>query len=152
MSCMLGGYHTEGALILRQMRERGLKALMVSGDAFLIDEFWSISGSAGEGTIFTFSADPRQNPAAADVVRKFRDGGYDPESYTLSTYAAIKIWADAVKAAGSIEFDKVVDALAKTDTDSVVGKLRFDDKGDIKDPSYVWYKWSNGNYAEDKSL
>ena len=50
------------------------------------------------------------------------------------------------------EFDKVVDALMKTDKDSVVGKLRFDDKGDIKDASYVWYKWSNGNYAEDKSM
>ena len=50
------------------------------------------------------------------------------------------------------EFDKVVDALGKTDTDSVVGKIRFDDKGDIKDADYVWYKWSNGNYAEDKSM
>ena len=93
-----------------------------------------------------------QQPDAADVVKKFKDGGYDPEGYTLYTYAAIKVWADAVKAAGGTEFDKVVDALMKTDTDSVVGKLRFDDKGDIKDATYVWYKWSNGNYAEDKSM
>ena len=100
----------------------------------------------------TFRPDRAQPPAAADIVKKFKDGGYDPEGYTLHTYVAIKVWADAVKAAGSLEFDKVVEALAKTDTDSVVGKIRFDDKGDLKDASYVWYRWSNGNYAEDKGM
>ncbi len=148
----VGGYHTEGGLILRQMRDQGMNALMVSGDAFNTLEFWTITGPAGEGMIFTFAPDPRGNPNAANIVKKFKDGGYDPEGYTLYTYAAIQVWADAVKAAGGTEFDKVVDALGKTDTDSVVGKIRFDDKGDIKDADYVWYKWSNGNYAEDKSM
>jgi branched-chain amino acid transport system substrate-binding protein len=148
----VGGYHTEGGLILRQMRDQGMNALMVSGDAFNTLEFWTITGPAGEGMLFTFAPDPRNNPAAADVVKKFKDGGYDPEGYTLYTYEAINVWADAVKAAGGTEFDKVVDALMKTDKDGVLGKIRFDDKGDIKDASYVWYKWSNGNYAEDKSM
>jgi branched-chain amino acid transport system substrate-binding protein len=148
----VGGYHTEGGLILRQMRDQGLEALMVSGDAFNTLEFWTITGPAGEGTIFTFAPDPRNNPAATDLVKKFKEGGYDPEGYTLYTYVAIKVWADAVKAAGGTDFDKVVDALMKTDTDSAIGKIRFDDKGDIKDATYVWYKWSNGNYAEEKSM
>jgi branched-chain amino acid transport system substrate-binding protein len=148
----VGGHHSEGALLLRQMREQSLNAIMVSGDAFANPEFWTITGTAGEGTIFTFAPDPRNKPAAADIVKKFRDGGYDPEGYTLYTYVAIKVWANAVTRAGSTDFDKVVDELMKTDADTAVGKIRFDDKGDIKDATYVWYKWSNGSFAEDKSL
>ena len=148
----LGGYHTEAGIILRQMRSLGMGALMVSGDALVTDKFWTIAGPAGEGAIMTFRPDARNNPAAADAVKKFRGAGFDPEGYTLHTYVAIKVWADAVKAAGSLEFDRVVEALAKTDTDSVVGKIRFDDKGDLKDASYDWYRWSSGTYAEDKSL
>ena len=58
----VGGYHTEGGLILRQMREQGLDAQMVSGDAFNTEEFWTIAGPAGEGMIFTFAPEPRNFP------------------------------------------------------------------------------------------
>jgi len=57
----VGGYHTEGGLILRQLREQGSQALMISGDAFVTDEFWTITGPAGEGTIMTFAPDPRSS-------------------------------------------------------------------------------------------
>ncbi len=68
----VGGYHTEAGLILRQMRDQGMKTLLVSGDALVTDEFWSITGPAGEGTLMTFSPDPRKNPEAAPVVEAFR--------------------------------------------------------------------------------
>ncbi|HYM98322.1 MAG TPA: branched-chain amino acid ABC transporter substrate-binding protein [Aestuariivirgaceae bacterium] len=148
----VGGYHTEAGLILRQMRDQGLNALLVSGDALVTNEFWTITGPAGEGTLMTFAPDPRTNPASADLVKKFKDSGYDPEGYTIYTYVAVKVWAEAAKMAGSNDFDKVTDALYKLDIDTPVGKIRFDDKGDIKDPKYVWYKWSNGTYAEDPSI
>ena len=32
---------------------------------------------------------------AQDVVKTFRDGGFEPEGYTLSMYAAIQVWAAA---------------------------------------------------------
>ena len=89
----VGGYHTEGGLILRQMREQGMSAQMVSGDAFNTEEFWTITGTAGEGMIFTFAPEPRNNPAAKEVVEKFKAAGYDPEGYTLYEYAAIQAWA-----------------------------------------------------------
>ena len=79
----VGGYHTEGGLILRQMREQGMASQMISGDAFNTEEFWTIAGPAGEGMIFTFAPEPRNNPAAKEVVEKFKAAGYDPEGYTL---------------------------------------------------------------------
>ncbi len=61
----VGGYVTEAALILRQARDRDYGLELVSGDAMANDEFWLITGPAGEGTVFTFGPDPRRSPEAA---------------------------------------------------------------------------------------
>jgi branched-chain amino acid transport system substrate-binding protein len=149
----VGGYHTEGGLILRQMRDQGMKAQMISGDAFNTAEFWTITGDAGEGMIFTFAPDPRNFPEAKEVVEKFKAGGYDPEGYTLYTYAAVQAWDQAAKATGGTDGKKIAEWLrAGNPFKTVLGTLSLDEKGDIKDAKYVWYKWSKGNYAEDSSL
>ena len=72
----VGGYHTEAGLILRQMRAQGMKSQMISGDALATNEFWSITGDAGEGMLFTFGSDPRKRPSAAAVVKRFKDKEY----------------------------------------------------------------------------
>jgi branched-chain amino acid transport system substrate-binding protein len=146
----LGGYHTEGGLILRQMRDQGMKTVMLGADALVTEELWKITGAAGEGVLMTFAPDPRNIPAAKEVVAKFKAKGYDPEGYTLYTYAALQVWADAANAVKSTDFKKVVAQLDKTTFKTVIGDAAFDAKGDVKNAVYVWYKWSNGKYAEMK--
>jgi branched-chain amino acid transport system substrate-binding protein len=144
----VGGYHTEAGLILRQMRDQGLKAQMISGDALATNEFWSITGPAGEGMMFTFGPDPRKKPSAAAVVKKFKDKGIDPEGYTLYTYAAIQVWAQAVAKAGTTDAKKVAAALKSSKWDTVLGPITYDKKGDITVIDYVFYVWKNGSYSE----
>lgn len=146
----IGGYHTEGGLIIRQSAEQGLKATFISGDAQNTNELWSITGEAGEGFLFTFAPDPRLKPTAAKVVDEFKKAGYDPEGYTLYTYAAIQVWADAVKKAGGTDTAKVAAAIRAGEFSTVLGTLGFDAKGDVKNPEYVMYEWSKGQYAEKK--
>jgi len=142
----VGGYHTEAGLMARQMRDQGMDTLLVSGDALVTDEYWSITGPAGQGTLMTFSPDPRKNPEAAPVVEKFRAKGIEPEGYTLYTYAAVQAWAQAVETAGSTDFDAVVKALNEGTFKTVIGDLSFDDKGDVTLPGYVFYEWKDGKY------
>ncbi len=144
----LGGYHTEAGLIVRQMRAQGMKTQLVSGDALVTDEYWSITGDAGEGTLMTFSPDPRANPAAAEVIKRFRAKGIEPEGYVLYTYAAIQAWAQAAEKAGSVDPAKVIKALNSMEFDTVIGKFRFDKKGDPNLPPYAFYRWSKGKYAQ----
>jgi branched-chain amino acid transport system substrate-binding protein len=142
----IGGYHTEAGLIARQMREQGMNAQIVSGDALVTQEYWSITGPAGEGTLMTFSPDPRKNPKAAPIVKKFRDKGIEPEGYVLYTYGAIQAWAQAAEQAKSVDSKKVVDALHKGTFDTVLGTFNFDKKGDVTAPGYVFYVWKDGKY------
>src|SRR5438132_11732861 len=97
-----GGYRTEAGLIVRQARDQGLKAQLIGGDALVTEEFWKITGPAGEGTLMTFAPDPRKVPAAKAVVDMFMKEGYNPEGYTLYTYAAIQVFKAAAEKAKSL--------------------------------------------------
>ena len=144
----VGGYHTEAGLIVRQMREQGMDTQLISGDALVTDEYWGITGDAGEGTLMTFAPDPTKFAAAKEVVDKFKAKGINPEGYTLYTYAAMKIWADAANAAGSTDLEAVTAKLNGTKYETVLGPIAFDGKGDVTEASYVWYIWKDGKYAE----
>ncbi len=141
-----GGLHTEGGLIIRQSADAGLKATFMSGDGITSDEFAAIGGPAVEGTLMTFGPDPRQNPSAADAVKKFRDAGFEPEAYTLYSYAALQLIAAAATTAGSNDPQAVADVIHKGDAvDTVIGSLAYNEKGDRKDADYTMYVWKKND-------
>ena len=145
----VGGYHQEAGLILRQMRDQGLKTVLMAGDAMNDKEFASITGPAAEGTLFTFGPDPRNKATAKAIVEKFKAKNIDPEGYTLYTYAAMQVWTQAVAKAKTTDPKKVMETIKAGDWDTVLGKMGFDAKGDIKVIDYVVYKWdAKGNYTE----
>jgi branched-chain amino acid transport system substrate-binding protein len=143
-----GGYQTEAGLIVRQARDQGLKAPLIGGDAIVTEEFWKITGPAGEGTMMTFPPDPRKVPEAKAVVDRFVAQGYNPEGYTLYTYAAVQAFKDAAEKAKSVKVDALSKALKSMQADTVIGTIRWNEKGDVPDPKYVFYVWHDGKYAE----
>jgi branched-chain amino acid transport system substrate-binding protein len=143
----VGGYVTEAALILRQARDQAYDLALVSGDALSSDEFWLITGPAGEDAVFTFGPDPRRNPEAAPVVARFRAAKYEPDGYTLYAYGGIQAWAQGVARAGSLDPQKVIAALRGHQFETVLGKIGFDKKGDVISPAWLWYVWKQGKYV-----
>jgi len=144
----LGGYHTEAGLLVRQAREQGLKAPLLAGDALATDEFWTITGPAGEGSLMTFAPEPRNLPTAQAAVAEFRAQGYEPEGYTLFTYAAMQVYAKAAALAKSDAVDAVSKAMHANKFDTAIGTIGFDAKGDVVGPDYVVYLWHSGKREE----
>ena len=145
----IGGYSTDAGLMLRQARAQNLALQLVAGDALHNSDFWAITGEAGEGARSTFDTDPRAHPAAAGVVARFRQQGYEPEGYTLHTYAAVQVWAQAAAAAATLEPAGIIAALRAREFDTVLGKVRFDQRGDVVAHRYVWYVWRDGQYLRE---
>jgi branched-chain amino acid transport system substrate-binding protein len=140
-----GGLHTEAGLIIRQMRDQGLAAPLMSGDGIVSAEFVSIAGPGADGTLMTFAPDPRKNPAAQEAVKKFRAKGYEPEAYTLYSYAAMEIMAQAAEAVGSFDPKKMSEYMKSGKTfNTAIGPITYDKKGDITRPDYVVYAWKKG--------
>jgi branched-chain amino acid transport system substrate-binding protein len=142
-----GGLHTEAGLIIRQSSDQGLKATLFSGDGMVSSELASIAGDAVVGTLNTFAPDPRKNPAAKDVVERFRAAGFEPEAYTLYSYAALQIIAKAIEKTGSPDdAQKVAEAIkAGGPWATALGDISYDAKGDITRPDYVIYEWRKGD-------
>jgi branched-chain amino acid transport system substrate-binding protein len=145
----LGGYHTEAGLIIRQMRAQGIPTILMGGDALVSTELGQIAGPDVEGTLLTFSPDPRKNPAAAAVVQEYKAKNIDPEGYVLYTYAAVQTWKGAVEKAQSFDAAKVKDALDTGEFETVLGNFKFDGKGDPSLVPYVVYKWNKTTYEQE---
>jgi branched-chain amino acid transport system substrate-binding protein len=141
-----GGLHTEGGLIIRQMRDQGLKTVMLSGDGITSDEFATIGGDGVIGTLMSFGPDPRKNEAAKAVVEKFRAKKFEPEAYTLYSYAAVQIMAQAAAEAKSTDPKKLAEVMhsGKKFT-TVLGDISYDKKGDRTTVDYVMYTWKKGD-------
>jgi len=140
-----GGLFTEAGLIARQMREQGVTAPLMAGDGIAADEYAQVAGPAAEGTLMTFAPDPQKRPEAKAVLAKFEARKFKPEAYTLYSYAALQIIAQAATTAKSLD-PKVVAAQMKKGAahNTVIGDIAFDAKGDITRPDYVMYTWKKG--------
>ena len=137
-----GGLHTEGGLIIRQMHDQGVKAPLMGGDGITTDELASIGGPAVEGTLMTYGPDARKNPAAKAVVAEFQKKKFEPEAYTLYSYAAVQIFAQAATAAKSIDPKKVAEKMhSGMKFNTVIGPISYDKKGDRTGLDYVMYIW-----------
>ena len=145
-----GGYQAEAGLLVRQAQDQGLKAQFIAGDALVTDDFWKASGPAGEGVLMTFRPDPRNLSAAKDVVEAFKKQDYDPAGYTLFSYAALQVFAEAAAQGKSLKLADLSKALHSHKYATVVGSIAFDKKGDVLNPDFVFYVWHNGRYEEQK--
>ncbi len=137
-----GGLYTEGGLIVRQMRDQGVQAVMMGGDGIAAAEFASVGGPGVEGSLMTFGPDPTRRPQAAAVVKAFEAKKINPEAYTLYSYAAVQLIKLGAEKAKSLDPKKVAEAIHSGDTfDTVLGPLSYNAKGDRKDADYVVYIW-----------
>jgi branched-chain amino acid transport system substrate-binding protein len=157
-----GGLHDTGGLILRQLRDQGVKATFMGGDGMADDEFAAIAGPGSEGTLMTFSPDPRTNAANTQIVDMFRKKGFEPQAYTLYSYAAVQVIKQAAEEAKSLDPKKVAEVMHSGKVfNTVLGEVSFDKKGDVtgytvggkKKDRYVLYVWKKGadgkiSYAE----
>ncbi|BBE72791.1 branched-chain amino acid ABC transporter substrate-binding protein [Oharaeibacter diazotrophicus] len=145
-----GGYHPEAGLILRQAADQGFKLNLMMGDSIASPEFWAVAGPAGEGTMFTFPADPQQRPEAAAAVEAIKAKGFQPEGFTLFAYATIQAFAAGIERAGTAADGTAVAAALKDGkpVDTIIGPVTFDQKGDIVGAKYDINVWHDGKYAK----
>ena len=137
-----GGYYTEGGLIVRQMRDQGVQALLMGGDGLADAEFAAVGGPGVEGSYVTFGPDPTRRPEAAAVVKAFEAKKINPATYTLYSYAAVQVIKQAAEKAKSLDPKKVADAIhSGMSFDTVIGAFSYNAKGDRQDADYVVYVW-----------
>jgi branched-chain amino acid transport system substrate-binding protein len=142
----VGGYGPDAGRIVRTAREQGDDLQLIGGDGLGMDEFWAVAGAAGEGTIF--SARPaiswRSDGAAGRAASSLREAG--PGAGGVGAYAAVEVWAEAVERAGTDDLRAVEAELRRGRFSTVLGRVAFDDKGDLRGAGWEMQIWSDGDY------
>jgi len=96
--------------------------------------FWKATDGKGQFTIASVvnagNAPSKATPWTMKFVNAYKKKyGLEPEGYgTSSSYMAVYVLKDAIERAGTLNSDKVVKALEKTDMMGVYGRIRFDPK------------------------
>jgi branched-chain amino acid transport system substrate-binding protein len=145
----VGGLHGETGPIFRQAHNRGYDLQLIAASSMATEDFAMIAGPELQGTLMIATADMRRSPRAAKVVARFRAQGYEPLGTTLNAYAAVQVWAQAVEAAGSLDLDPVIEVMHSRQFDTVLGRIGFDDKGDVTGfEPWQWHVWqADGTYV-----
>jgi branched-chain amino acid transport system substrate-binding protein len=109
-------------------------------------QFAEALGSAANGVLVGGYWDPSfPYPGAKDLAKAYETETKQTSSQHIAdSYAVAQVLLDAIAAAGSTNPDKINQAIAKTDKDYVVGRIKFDEAHTSKLP-IVQMQWQNGN-------
>jgi branched-chain amino acid transport system substrate-binding protein len=130
-----GGLTPIGVRIRQQMDKLGVKAVFDGTSGIVSDAYIQGLGPLAEGTLaFREGAPTEKLPGGKFFMEKYNAQKYDnpPEAYGAFAFAAMELILDSIESGGP-DRKKVIDALAKVkDRDSIVGKITFDDHGQIR--------------------
>ncbi len=144
-----GGIYGESGLLVKQAREIGINAPFMSGDGTIDPKFIEIAGAkAAEGTYLTFSPDPSNITSAKDFIIKYRNRFGELGPYSIYAYVAANILLDSVKEAGSTDGKAVIEKLKSKEFQTALGKIKFDEKGDVSQAPYIVWITKNGKFEE----
>ncbi|HIJ55026.1 MAG TPA: ABC transporter substrate-binding protein [Deltaproteobacteria bacterium] len=126
----------ESAILLKQWYEMKIPALPFGSTLAAAEQpgFWKATDGKGEYTLCNVVNAGNAPSDATPWTMKFYNAytkkwGVEPEGLgTSSSYMAVYVLRDAIERAGSLDSDKVVEELEKTDIMGVYGRLRFDPK------------------------
>ncbi len=126
----------ESAILLKQWYEMKIPALPFGSTLAAAEQpgFWKATDGKGEYTLCNVVNAGNAPSDATPWTMKFYNAykkkwGVEPEGLgSSSSYMAVYVLRDAIERAGSLDPDKVVAELEKTDVMGVYGRLRFDPK------------------------
>jgi branched-chain amino acid transport system substrate-binding protein len=138
----------DGAQILNEMRQRGMKQPFFCSDRCVHEEFVRITGKNAEGVICSYPWNPkRQDPKLEAFKKAFRERfGEEPETYAAHAYDGMNLLIWAIQVAG-LNRAKVRDVIAYLPkpwpgvTGDIPLSAALDDVGDV-----FLAKFENGDW------
>ncbi len=144
-----GGLYPQGGLLVKQMRQLGMRAAFMSGDGTFDPEFIRIAGPENaEGAYLTFILDQEKLPTAKRVVDAYKKRFGEVGPYSLYSYEAINIALQGMAKAGAEDGLKIARAVHGMSFDTVFGPMRFDAKGDVLVSPYVMWQVQGGKLVQ----
>jgi branched-chain amino acid transport system substrate-binding protein len=142
-----GGMYGQGGPLCLALRQAGLNIPFVSGDGCFDPSFINSVGANASNVFLSFGKDYHQVPAAQPFLQKYKSVyGHDEGAYSVYGYDAANVLLTAIDKAQSTDADKVAAALKSQTFDTILGNIDFNEKGDIKEASFVVWTIQDGKF------
>jgi branched-chain amino acid transport system substrate-binding protein len=135
-----GGIYPEAGLLVRQMKDLGIKADFMAGDGVIDPEFLKIAGDAALGSYLSFGPSVKELPTAKRFIEAHQAKYGEIGPYSVYSYDAANIILSALQAAGKLDGDKVAEEIHKIKYDGAIGTIQFDPKGDVLKAPYIFWQ------------
>jgi len=142
-----GGMYGQGGPLCVKMRQAGVNIPFVSGDGSFAQPFIDTVGADAPNVYLSFGKDYHQNPAAAPFLKTYQDKYHqDVGAYSVYGYDAANVLLTAIQQAGTTDADKVAAVMKSRSFDTILGKVEFDTKGDVKGSGFVMWTLKDGKF------
>ena len=143
---MYGGMDATAGPMAKQMKQLGIKSVLLAGDGVCSPEFVKLAGDAAGIMHCSMAGEAVEKLAKGEEFKakykaKFNQ---DVQIYSPYSYDAVFVIADAIKRAGGPDKPKIADEVAKTNMTGVTGQIAFDEKGDIKNGAISMFRVKDG--------
>jgi branched-chain amino acid transport system substrate-binding protein len=142
-----GGMYGQGGPLFVQMRQDGQTIPFVSGEGCFDHTFIDTIGKDAANVYLSFGPDYHALPAAQPFLAAYAKKYNAPEgAYSVYGYVAANILLEAITQAQSTDADKVATIMKGQPFDTILGKIEFDAKGDVKGSGYVMWTIKDGKF------
>ena len=141
-----GGMDAQAGPMMKQIKNLGVTANFLGGDGIQTRQFTVLSGAEGEGVYASAPGLPLEQMAGGSEFRDKYKQVYreDIQLYAPYAYDATSVMIDAMKRANSVDPATYSPLLRGADFLGVTGRIRFDERGDLKGGSISLYRVTNG--------
>jgi branched-chain amino acid transport system substrate-binding protein len=144
-----GGLDQQAGMLVKQMRQLGMKATLLGGGSFENETFLKVAGESAEGAVSWDYGVPLSKLKAGKefddkMKAKYNEGVV---AYSPSAYDATWVLINAMQKANSTDPKVYGPFIKAVSFEGVSGNIAFMPNGDMKDPAATFYKVVGGKWV-----
>jgi branched-chain amino acid transport system substrate-binding protein len=143
---MYGGMDATGGPFAKQAQGLAITARVMGGDGLCADSLEKLAGDAAGSIVCSIAGGAlERQPNGPAFASNFKQHfGQNVQVNAPFAYDAVYVIADAMIRAKSTKAADILAAMPSTDYKGVLGRIRFDNHGDLKDGAISLYRYKNG--------
>jgi branched-chain amino acid transport system substrate-binding protein len=142
---MYGGSDATAGPLIKQAADLGMQTSVLGGDGACTDKMAALAGDAINNLVcseagLALSKMPKGQEFEERYTARYK---VPIDAYAPFAYDAVYVIYDAMKRANSTDRSKILAAMPVTQYDGVIGKIAFDQHGDLKDAAITIYQFKD---------
>ncbi len=138
---------SSGIRMIKQYRQMGIKAPVLSQDAVYHPNFIKEAPEDSQGVYFTFGYADKNSPVYKKFLEKYKATNGEPGAYSAYAFDSAYALLSAIKTAKSTDADKVRVEMLKMQSPGASKTIRFSETGD-SGSNYVIFKVEGDKFKE----